>query len=320
MRFDSQILSAFAVSASLALSGGAAQAATLPFAGGYGAFVFGSYSGTNSDVELNLAAGGAVQLTNYSVGQHTNPASAASLDVGGSAQLTNGEVGPGGAGSITAGGAVAGSGFTAATVDQNTAPAIDFAAAQMALTGLSTTLAALTPTGDVLSQWSSLTLTGTQMVNVFFITQAQWESNNTVNINTPDGATNILNIAGTNLNFAASGGQIFFNGVAGGIDGAANASTLYNVFEATTLTVGGGKGAQGSILAPLAAVTGNYGQINGQLIAASFSGHTQINRPGYNGWLPEDAPDIAPVPLPAGIWLGLAAMGALGLAGRRRRA
>jgi hypothetical protein len=52
----------------------------------------------------------------------------------------------------------------------------------------------------------------------------------------------------------------------------------------------------GSILAPLAGVTGTFGQMNGQLVAGSYSGETQFDSTPFTG-------NLAPVPLPASVWL-----------------
>lgn len=57
-------------------------------------------------------------------------------------------------------------------------------------------------------------------------------------------------------------------------------NVLFNFFEAKTLTVAGG--VYGSILAPNADVFGEHGHINGQLIANSFDGSTQLNYAPFN--------------------------------------
>lgn len=57
-------------------------------------------------------------------------------------------------------------------------------------------------------------------------------------------------------------------------------NVLFNFYEAESLTVAGG--VYGSILAPNADVFGNYGHINGQLIANSFDGSTQLNYAPFN--------------------------------------
>jgi hypothetical protein len=52
----------------ICLAGTFAQAISLGTAGDYNVFVFGDYSGSNSDVQGCLAAGGNVSLESYGVG------------------------------------------------------------------------------------------------------------------------------------------------------------------------------------------------------------------------------------------------------------
>jgi hypothetical protein len=66
----------------------------------------------------------------------------------------------------------------------------------------------------------------------------------------------------------------------------------------------------GSILAPLAGVTGGYGAMTGQLITDSYSGNTEFESALFTGNLP--------VPELATIWLFIGGVGGLGALARRR--
>jgi hypothetical protein len=78
-------------------------------------------------------------------------------------------------------------------------------------------------------------------------------------------------------------------------NGASASKVLYNFYQATTVNLTSSN-PDGSILAPLAGVNGTYGQMNGQLIAASYSGETQFDSTPFTG-------NLTPVPLPAPVWL-----------------
>ncbi len=87
---------------------------------------------------------------------------------------------------------------------------------------------------------------------------------------------------------------------------------LYNFVSATGVQLTGSKDPEGSVLAPLAAVTGGFGQMSGQLVAASYDGNTQFDQVTFTGNLPN------PVPLPGAVYLF--ASGLMGLLAARRRA
>ena len=307
------------VALSLAMLHGTANAtpvlASLGAAAGYGAFVFGDFTSSSSDTQTNLAVGGNANLSNYAVGQSTSPGTSAKLVVGGNLSGQNGSVGPGGAGAIYVGGSNSSS-LTAATKSQNLPSSqlpIDFAAAKSQYQSLSQTLFNTAATGSVVNQYGTLTLTGTASdVNYFTVQASDWNSANTVNINVAKNSTIVINILGTSVVF--QNGQISINGTSGE-NNAANALTLYNLYQATSLSLPGSKAPQGSVLAPFASVTGGYGQLNGQLIAQSFSGNTQFNRPDFAGAVTTAVPVPGTLPLLAS---GLVLLGWLAWSGRRQ--
>jgi len=284
----------------------------------YSVVVTGDYSGTYSDTQYSLAAGGNVYLDGYSVGALSNPGSSARVVAGQDVTFgsSGGSVGPGGIGSILAGGSIQPSGsFTATNKTSNVSSLpVDFSAMQTFFNNTSSGLASQTANGTYSNDYGTLNLSGSDSsLNIFSISQYDWEHSNTVNINTPNDAIIVLNVAGDAVTFGPWGGQISINGVTGGIGVAENALVLYNFFEASSLDLNGSRAPQGSILAPNADVTGGWGQANGQLFAKSFDGNTQFNGPGFAGdW---DNLTHTTVPLPATAWLLVSAL--FGLAGVR---
>lgn len=307
----------------------AALSAPLPgAAAGYNVFVGGAFTGTNSDVEGNLAAGGSVTLSSYSVasqiaGNASMSPNPARLVVGGSLSATNGGVGSGQGGAIYRGGSQSGSGFTATggVNPGGVTPAalFDFAAAMVAYQSLSTQIGALAVTGTTLSQFSTLSLVGLNpTVNVFNVTVAQLNGTNTVTISAPSTSTVLINITGAGTP-TFQNGQVMLQG------GLTESRILWNLPTATALSLPGSKNPNGTILAPFAAVTGGFGALDGQLIAGSFSGSTEFHMRdrdgsgGGNTYFDGDLP-TAQIPVPAGVFLmlpGLAIIGRMAWRGRR---
>jgi choice-of-anchor A domain-containing protein len=120
----------------------------------------------------------------------------------------------------------------------------------------------------------------------------------------------VINVPGTSDSTTNYG--IYING--SGADGDSTTTeandVLFNYYQATALTT---YSVVGSVLAPYAAVTGENGQIDGNLIADSFSGPTELHNFGFEGTLPNAAPE----PM-SGFLIG-AGLIALGLARRRAR-
>jgi hypothetical protein len=94
--------------------------------------------------------------------------------------------------------------------------------------------------------------------------------------------------------------------------------TLFNFVDATNLSLSG-LGVYGSILAPNANITGGYGQINGSVMAQSYSGPGQLNWTAFKGALPTAGGVPAAIPEPASWAMMILGVGAVGAVLRRRR-
>jgi choice-of-anchor A domain-containing protein len=291
-----------------------AFAALVGPASAYNAFVFGNFTSSNTDTAGDLAAGGNVSLTNYSVasaiagnsGSNPNPAR---LVVGGNLTATNGGIGSNGSspaqnGAIYAVGTVSRTSFTA-NGGQFSTSLINFASAQTLYQSTATGWASLTANGTAVlanNGSNTLTLTGSNSVlNVINVTSAQFNASQSININAPAGSTVLINVSGTSATF--QNGQVTLTGVN-------SSQVVYNLYQATSLNLAGSKDPKGTVLAPYAAVTGGYGHMDGQLVAGSYNGNTQFGNVLFTGNV---------VPLPAAAWLLLSGLAGVGSLRRRRR-
>lgn len=284
-----------AIATVLLLASSPVYASLVGAAADYNVFVFNNFTSSNSDTEGNLAAGGNVNVSNYSVassiagnsGQSPNPAR---LVANGSVTATNGGVGNGQNGAIYANGTNLSS-FTA-TGGSFVQNLVNFSNAQSQYSALSTSLSSLTANGSSSSAFGTLNLSGTNAgLNVFSLNGNDLTSSNTININAPSNATVLINVSGSGQVF--QNGQVFLTGV--------NANqVIYNFYNAVALNLSGSKNPMGSILAPQADVTGGYGQMNGQLIANSFNGNIEFHNYLFAGNLPNGNTSV---PEPTGIWL-----------------
>jgi choice-of-anchor A domain-containing protein len=305
---------AVAALGALVLSATAASAFPL---GDYNVMVWGNFSATGSDVQGRLAAGGNVNINNYSVGDQLPPSlrGGATITAGGNVNFPSGTVYYG---NVVAGGNITGHAATnwlqsPYQAYANTTPAVDFAAQRAGMTELSQAIAAMTTTGTDDYKWSQLFLTGTGPggVQVFDVSASDLASaSNIVVAGVDPSATLIINVHGTTASMQG-GMDSFF--------AAHNSHVLFNFIDATTLNFSG-IGLEGSILAPNADIHGQSGVIWGQVVGASWTGNMQINQVYYDGYVPALGNprdnDAVPVPPTAALLLpGLALF-----AWRRRRA
>jgi choice-of-anchor A domain-containing protein len=288
-----------------------AQAVSLGPAGDYNVFVFGDYSGSNSDVQGRLAAGGNVTLQNYGVGDKLPANSGNVLVAGGDLTFTNGQIYNGNA--VVGGNAnLSGVGMPNGSVTSGASMPVDFAAERDYLTGLSNSLSQMSATGTTSTPWGGALLfegDNSSDLQVFNISGSELSSANTFGfVNDtpmiPSDATLVFNISGSSVGMGNFDMQGFRNLLDESWD-----NVLFNFYEAETLDLFN-IGIYGSILAPLADLNTSYGQINGTVVANSWKGPMQVNNTPFDG----DTP--APVPEPA--MLLLFSSGLLGLMGVKR--
>lgn len=239
----------------------------LGVAADYNLFVFHNASGSYSDIEGRAAIGGNATYTGYGVGDHVSGSQVGGniLVVGGNLSFTNGQVYNG---NVVYGGKANVSSFGVPNGMVQQGNPIDFAAAQATLTAASASFAGLAANGSVANSYGQFNLTGTDAhLNVFNLTTAQLASANYLNINAPSGSTVIVNVSGTSAQF---------HDFAINISGTDKSHVLFNFFQATTVQISG-ISVQGSVLAPLADVFFNNGNIEGVLVANNVSGTGEMH-------------------------------------------
>lgn len=279
----------------------AAAQAGLNFQFQHNLFVAGNMSSSGSDVEGSLAVGGNLNVSNYSVGlllPNSNGASN-SLVVGGNLTFNSGTVW---GGNTRYGGAANLSNFTSPNGNAAQGTPLNFNALQSSYQSASQFLSTLPSVGTVLSQFSTLTMTGTSTtLNVFNLGANAFNGITSIQINAPASSTVLVNVAGTSNTL-----QFLGMSLSGGIT---ENRVLYNFHQTTSLTLQG-IGFLGSILAPDAQVNFNSGVVLGHAAIGNLSGNGQWNNVTFTGDLP--------VPTPAAGVMTLAALGVVGA--RRRRA
>jgi choice-of-anchor A domain-containing protein len=257
----------------------------------------------------DLAIGGNVSLMNYSVaagvaGDPSQTLNPARLVVGGTLTVQNGGVGSNQQGSIYTNAAPSLTSFTATGGTHAQTLIGSFSADAAQYTTLSSSLGTLAAHGATTTGGgNTLNFTGTAAgLNVFTVTGSQLAASQTINISAPTGATVLIDVSGSSATF--QNGSVNETGVGA-------SSVMYNFYQATSVNLAGSKDPQGSVLAPLAGVTGGYGQMTGQLIAGSYSGNTQFDAASFTG-------NLTPVPLPASLWLLGSALAGFRWVARRR--
>ncbi len=243
---------------------------TLGDADGYNVFVFGDYI-DGVDVQGHVAAGGDVVMSSFGIGYSNRGGDA--VVAGDTLDLTHGTVyGDAWYGLYES---------VDATVDirsggllQQGSP-IDFAAAEAYLLGASTALASAPANGTTaVASWGGVTLTGTDpTLNVFDLAGSDLEAAVWFELDAPAGSVVLVNVSGNNLSW----GNFYMNLV--GVD---ERTVLYHFPDATDLEMGG-IGVRGSILAPLADVTFDNGNFDGNLVAASLTGTAEGHHFPWDG-------------------------------------
>jgi len=189
------------------------------------------------------------------------------------------------------------------------APPNDIQDFQSAFTTFSQSLAALPSTSSLPPTNNNEVIAATPASNgvaVFDITAAQLDSIPSYNI-ALDGATSVV--------FNVSGSTIDFNANVESGDTGAN-DIIWNFYQATSVNFQ--TLIAGSVIAPLANVT-NRNQIDGALVANSWTGQGELHDYPYLGDQPITPPTVSAAPEPSTWALMLTGIGVLGLMLRRTR-
>ncbi len=245
---------------------GAAQAAPvgLGLAGEFNLVSLNDFNASNGSIQGSVAVGGNFTASGYSINSGNDAYAGDALVVGGSLSFKNGSISNG---NVAVGGSktTSGLGFTGAW--ESGSASVPFAQLAADMTSLSSSLSGLSSTGKTAIQWGGMTFTGTNSaVEIFNLSGADLYSVNYSSFSQLlAGSTIILNISGDVAGFKG-----------GTPNGFSNYNVLYNFYEATDLNFDG-VGVVGSILAPLATVSGGNGQISGNVVVGSWDSNISIN-------------------------------------------
>ena len=266
----------------------------------YNVFVFGSMSMSSTDAEGRVAVGGNAALSNYGVGAGITPLPPANTDP---TFVIAGDVNVSG-GSNASGNTVISPSSTVISYTMGnpngallTGTPIDFAEAERYLKCACAFWGALEENGTGEVQYGQLNLTGTDPVlNIFRIDAANVFGSglslaqlNGINIIAPIDATILINVEGTSIQYGSY--QIFRNGTGATRENARK--ILWNYPDALTWS-NGTTAIYGSVLAPYAAASTTFSQINGNIIFDTYSGNAESHNELFVGVLPEPTVCLLP--------------------------
>ncbi|WP_298836386.1 choice-of-anchor A family protein [Clostridium sp.] len=265
-------------------------------AGNYNVFVFQDMNMSNTDAEGRVAVGGNATLVNYGIGSGISPLPPPGTDnsfvIGGNVNVTNGSNASGNTVRNPSGTVI---NYTMGNPNGAfiTGTPIDFTAAQAYLECASVFWGGLSPNGTGNVSFGTLTLTGVDPnLNIFNINANNVAGSglalnmlNGINIVAPVSSTILINVTGINIAFGSY--QIFRNGVAATRTDAR--TIVWNFPQALTWT-NSTTAIYGSVLAPFAAASTTFSQINGNIIFDSFSGNAESHNELFIGNLPDATP------------------------------
>ena len=272
----------------LSLEAREVPATGLGVANDFSAFILGNLNVFNSDVQGRLAVGGNASLTAYAVGDQLSDSNGTRDDliVGGNLSFTNGQLFFGNA--VHGGTGNFGSfGVPNGTTRQGTV--LDFNAAGNELRALADSYAEMPATGTLVDQFGTIILNGRAGQNVFNVPASVLWNANDLRIKAPAGASVIVNVTGGEARMQFMGYHL-----EGGVD---KEGVILNFPQATKVTLQG-IGIFGNVLAPRAFVDFSNGQLNGTLVAESWSGYGQVNLPPQPPVPPPPPPPPCPPPPP----------------------
>ncbi|ETT49997.1 DUF5057 domain-containing protein [Paenibacillus sp. FSL P4-0338] len=256
-------------------------------AGDYNVFVLQNFTFSNDGIKGNVAAGGDVNLTeSININTENGTSVPYAIVAGGNYNSPSNQGGV--SGRVLHGGPVPDK--DTSTITRGTL--IDFSSTATYLTKISKHLATQFKTDDYkLWPWNTLDLIGTNgTLNVFTLPANVIDNANPVNIKVPNNSSVLINVLGTSSTLKGNTS----------ISGVDENNIVYNFPEATTLTLSSGP-IKGTVLAPLADITGTSGTFQGQIIGKSFTGRITIGKYTYVGALPTPsaAPTATPIPTPS---------------------
>jgi choice-of-anchor A domain-containing protein len=277
--------------------------------GGANIYTLGNFTARSSDVEGAVIAGGNVSISSYAINNNNLAA------YGTHAVIAQGNIGLKG-GSIDHGKMYAGGTASlenARKPESTESSPFNFTDASAYYLALSGDLAKVEGTGSVSKLWSGVVVSGSGKgdVDVFNVSADMFRSSSSWTLDRL--------IAGQTLIFNVSGESATFNDGGISFEPLRNYNVLFNFPDAKSLNV---KGIIGSVLAPKASVTADWGVINGQVVVDTWNSTIQVNANHYfearevAGYV--DSTQQGEVPEPGTLALMLAGVG-MAVAGRKAR-
>jgi choice-of-anchor A domain-containing protein len=295
--------------ATAVFASGIAQADVLDlgFVKGANLFALGDLRMTGNSVDGSAIVSGNATLTRYNINRTDKDAFGSySLVVGGNLNYVEGGIQNG---SWYAAGTSSLDRTNVSSSSKGTDPGVSSLSSMASQAkSLSSALKTVAATGTVGNQYGGLKVTGT---------------NSAVEVFNVDGST-LRNFNWTGASGLASGATLIFNvsGAASGFDQgvtnfASGFNVIYNFYEATQLNITNA-GVFGSVLAPLATVTGSGGDIFGTAIVNNWVADVHITSGrGFNATNVQGLALSVPEPKP---WaMGLIGIALIGFVGSRRR-
>eukprot|EP01094_Clydonella_sp_ATCC50884_P002131 TRINITY_DN1163_c0_g1_i1.p1 TRINITY_DN1163_c0_g1~~TRINITY_DN1163_c0_g1_i1.p1 ORF type:complete len:513 (+),score=156.13 TRINITY_DN1163_c0_g1_i1:81-1541(+) len=231
----------------------------------YSIFVEHTFDGVRSDNEGRLAVGGDASLVFYSVGDKLPNSHGSRNDtlVGGNLTWSDGQTFFGNI--VVAGSAqLARVGIPNGELLEHTPLNVDMAGTFRQLRVLSANLGALPATAEILREYSALTLRGTDPVaNFWNLDAATLSDASMLTISVPAPAFAVVNVYGDAATFCCK--EVLL------ASGADPRRVVYNFFQASELSIHSIT-VKGSVLAPLAALAFDNGNVDGSIYVRSFTG------------------------------------------------
>lgn len=253
----------------------------LGIASDYNLFILGDMEMMWTDALGRVAAAGDITLSGYGVAlEEAELTDEYSLIAGGNISHTYGSVYHG---NVAYGDTYTATGVSILNGEAILDTPIDFAAEEENLKVLSSYLENQEANGEIVNQWGKVVFTGSLEVNFFTISTEEIESAHTLDLDIPEGSTAVINVEGTSTSIMNKGMTEAFN--------LQKQNVLFNFPNQTELTIQS-IGLKGSILAPYAALTFQWGNIEGNIVAASVYGSGESHLYPFIPVIVENTPEV----------------------------